>query len=227
MAPASGLPPHMKYVLAGGAAGGFVSWVYSETVGTKMALPIAAAIAACLVLGAAAALISVYVVANSDVNNTPRLLAFALICGIFWKPVLDSSVTYVNQKRDAAASNQKSADALETLGTVTGTAQPAALAAATEATTDLLRTSDRLKDPELEKTATLRTEELIGAISAKSETDPAAAVAALTDVRAAAEATQNPRLVGLADAELRKLEPRIRFAPRMEPEPALPTSTRP
>ena len=224
MAPASGLPPHMKYVLAGGAAGGFVSWVYSETVGTKMALPMLGAIAACFVLGAAAALISVYVVANSDVNNTPRLLAFAVICGLFWKPVLDSSVSYVNQKRDAAASNQKSAEALQTLDSATATAQPAAVAAATEATTDLLRTSDRLNDPELQKTAAARTEELISAISEKGGSNPTAAVAALTEVRVAAEATGNPHLAGLANVEIRKLEPRTRVAPRIER--ALPTTTR-
>jgi hypothetical protein len=201
------LPSHMKYVLAAGAAGGFVSWVYSETVGTKLALPAAAAIGACFVLGAAAALISVYVVANSDVNNTPRLIAFAVICGIFWKPVLDSSVTYVNQKRDASKSEERSDAALRSLKNTPQTAQPAAVAAATEATTDLLRTSNRLKDPELEAKARTSAKELIEAISAKDNTNPTVAVAALTEVREAAVATGNDGLATLASTEIRKLEP--------------------
>ena len=203
-----GLPHHVRYVLIGGACGGFVSWVYSETVGTRMALPIAAAIAACFVLGAAAALISVYVVANSDVNNIPRLLAFAVICGIFWKPVLDSSVTYVNQRRDAASSDQRSSDALQSLQSspAAAPAPSGAIAAATDATTELLKTSNRLRDPQLEEKARERTAELIDTISAKAKGDPDGAAMALEQVKTAAEATGNPELASKASVELSKID---------------------
>ena len=65
--------------IVAGAAGGFVSWIYSITVGVPFALPGALAIITCCILGAAAALISVYMVANSEVSNIPRLIAFSVL----------------------------------------------------------------------------------------------------------------------------------------------------
>lgn len=207
-------PVDVKYTLGGGAAGGFVSWLYSETLGTKLALPMLAAIAACIVLGATAALISVYVIANTDVSNIRRLLAFAVICGISWKPIIDSSVTYVNQKRTAGEADEASNRAVESLGAATS-AQPGAVAAATKATTDLLTTSDQLKDPELERKAVARTEELIKTLSTKGD-DPAAAVA-LTEIKIAARETGNEHLATLATTELGKFNSRRLEAGRFTP----------
>jgi hypothetical protein len=207
------LPQHMKYVLGAGAAGGFVSWIYSMIVGPRLPLPMFAAIAACFILGATAALVSVYVVANSDVNNGPRLIAFAVICGIFWKPVLDSSISYVNQKRDVANSQERSDVTLAKLQVTPAASRPAAVAEATDATTDLLKTSDRLKDPELEEKARVKTGELINVISSKGASDPAVAVTALTEIREAASNTGNPQLAAVADNAINRLKPQSQISP--------------
>lgn len=200
------MPTHMKYVLISGAAGGVVSWVYSVTVGTSFPVRGVAAILACCILGAASALISVYIVANTDLTNTPRLVAFAVLCGIFWKPVIDSSITFVNQKKEASSSQQKSQAALQKLQTAVPSQQVTAVAEATDATTDLLKTSDRLGDHELESEARKRTESLIQEISKNAAANPKTAAVALMQIKDAASQTGNPDLASLANTKLRVLQ---------------------
>jgi hypothetical protein len=213
----------MRVVIVAGTIGGFVSWVYSQTIGTPLALPTAPAIAACCILGAVAAIVSVYLVANSDVNNIPRLIAFALICGVFWKPVIDSSISYVNQKKDASRTELRADATLQNLqSTPASPPKPAEVAAATDATTDLLKTSDRLSDPELQDKARKHTGELITVLATQGATEPAASVVALTQVKEAAASTGNPGLARDAEVEIRKLQVRATL-----PRPSASTPLRP
>lgn len=53
------------------------------------------------VLGVFAAVIGVYVVAHTDRKDAARALAFALLCGLCWKPVLEAGQGLVDKSRDA------------------------------------------------------------------------------------------------------------------------------
>jgi hypothetical protein len=47
-------------------------------------------------VGALAAMIAVYLIANSDTEKLAHTLGFALVCGIFWQPVIASAKLYVD-----------------------------------------------------------------------------------------------------------------------------------
>ena len=82
-------------VMGAGAFGGLTSWCLQTLAALKpFGLPARAAIPALIVVGAASALIGVYLIANSDTKETRHTLAFALVCGIFWQPVLKSAQLY-------------------------------------------------------------------------------------------------------------------------------------
>lgn len=202
------MPKHMKFVLLSGAAGGVVSWVYSITVGVPFPLPSAFAIITCCILGAASALISVYMVANSDVSNVPRLVAFSVLCGIFWKPVIDSSVTFIQQKQDAAATQQRATTSLNLLQSSSPASLPAQLPAASQATADLLRASDQLNDPRLEQEARKNADILIQEAARGSIADPRGATDALMQVKAAAIGSNNEDIATRVDAQLTRIQAR-------------------
>jgi len=80
------MPKDVKLVLASGAGGGVVSWAFTIISGSTFGLSVWGALPLCIILGAAAALIAVYVVIPADVSKTGKLIAFALLCGFLWKP---------------------------------------------------------------------------------------------------------------------------------------------
>src|SRR5260221_4601540 len=85
------------WVLSAGFTGGFLSWTYSMAVGTKLAAPWYGAIPMSCILGAGAAFFSVFVLANSDMRQFLRAMAFAAMCGFAWKPVYDATGALVQQ----------------------------------------------------------------------------------------------------------------------------------
>lgn len=86
----------MGLVAAAGAVGGILSFFYASVYAplvnapwwTCFALP---------ALGAGAGCIGVYVIANSDTRDLRRCLVFAMLCGIFPKPVFDAGSALVKQ----------------------------------------------------------------------------------------------------------------------------------
>src|SRR5712692_9039839 len=78
----------MGLIVCFGAAGGLIAWVLQESTGGHL-LPWRwfAAIPAALLLGAGAAGVGVYVLARTDLKQIGGALFFALLCGVFFKPV--------------------------------------------------------------------------------------------------------------------------------------------
>ena len=80
-------------VACAGAAGGLLSWLYSYI--TTFALPLGITpwfgIPVSIIFGAAASIFGVYLVANTDRTQLTRCLSFALLCGMFWHPVIKAS----------------------------------------------------------------------------------------------------------------------------------------
>lgn len=89
---------HPLHVLGVGAIGGALSWVFAVTIGVP---PVLShwwlAVPAAMLLGAGAAYIGVYLLASSDTAQVHRCLAFALLCGVAWKPVWDAGTALVDQ----------------------------------------------------------------------------------------------------------------------------------
>lgn len=96
----TGLPDRVGplHVLGVGAVGGALSWVFAITIGVRPVLnQVWLAVPATMLLGAGAAYIGVYLLASSDTAQVHRCLAFALVCGVAWKPVWDAGTALVDQ----------------------------------------------------------------------------------------------------------------------------------
>lgn len=91
-------PVQPHHVLAAGAVGGALSWIFAVTIGVP---PFLAqwwqAVPATMALGSGAAFVGVYLLASPDTTQMPRCLAFALICGFAWKPVWDGGTALVDR----------------------------------------------------------------------------------------------------------------------------------
>ncbi len=200
---------HFYYVLVAGVVGGLGSWFWSITYGTPLKLPIPLAASVCLFFGGLAALVGVYVLANSDVSNLPRLVAFSLLCGLFWKPVLDSGRTYVEQKQQVERAENDVRAALENLqGTPPG-ASEAAVRKAADATGRLLQLSGPLGDARLDASATEHTRTLVQLVEEKTLAAPessAMASSALEQVKTAATESQNLKAASLAAGQIHAMQ---------------------
>ena len=79
------------FVIAAGATGGVLSWIYAMTIGQPPATSGIWTLFAWMAFGMAAAYLGVYLIANTDTSVLSRCLAFALLCGFSWKPTLEAA----------------------------------------------------------------------------------------------------------------------------------------
>jgi membrane associated rhomboid family serine protease len=96
----------LLYVMIAGAVGGLTSWLLQWLAGlTPFQKPAIFGIPALVVVGAVAAVLGVYLIANSDTTELRHTLAFALVCGVFWQPVFDAAKLYVTHSVTEPAQN--------------------------------------------------------------------------------------------------------------------------
>jgi hypothetical protein len=126
-----------------------------------------------ILLGAGAAAIGVYILANTDLRNLPKALAFAILCGFSWQIVYDAGSAVF--KREAAR-NTVTATATRTAAAakqVEVSPSPPPKAVVQEITTNtdaLLDAAQKADSPEARKTATATAEVALKAV----QKDPAA-----------------------------------------------------
>ncbi|HEV3458179.1 MAG TPA: hypothetical protein VHG32_16560 [Thermoanaerobaculia bacterium] len=161
-------------ILGAGAFGGALSWVYSITLGLPLHLGGTVAVLASILLGAGAAVLGVYVLANTDLGQVGHALAFAVLCGFSWQIIYQAGQSTVNrlQARDTVASGAKSTEI---------TAQQLAAAPAAKKdevakelagqTTSLLTAAEKADSKEAEKKAASVS---ISALQALGQTPPSA-----------------------------------------------------
>lgn len=88
-------------VLGAGAFGGLLSWIWTITLGVELdRLSRGIAVLACVLLGAGAAVIGIYVVAKTDRRDLPHALGFAVLCGFSWQLVYETGLSTI-QRHDA------------------------------------------------------------------------------------------------------------------------------
>ncbi|MDP9361354.1 MAG: hypothetical protein M3P29_07885 [Acidobacteriota bacterium] len=210
------MPKDVKLVIGSGAGGGLVSWAFTIMTGATFGLDVWSALPLCMILGTAAALVAVYVVTPTDVTKTGKLIGFALLCGFLWKPVLDAGRVVISQRIQAA---QTAAEVKTHVSELKSATTPAAVGAkahdAANGVAELLRSSGRLDNVNLEKHATAQAAEAVNAIAETSTANPVAATLALDDIKKAARESNNPGLANLATQKITMIErstPR-QFAP--------------
>ncbi len=194
-----------KIVLAAGAFGGLASWAYSILVGTSFGVGMWLALPLCVILGIAAAFIAVYMITPTDLTQTGRLLGYALLCGIMWKPVTDGATVLIQQRMELA----KGGTQVKQQASMLTSTPPAQLSAkvneATDAATKLLHDSSQVSSPELKSDSAKPVADAVNAIAATSSRNPAEAKKALEKIAVTAQQTNHPEVHAMALEKLRVL----------------------
>src|SRR5262249_50811665 len=136
------MPPQvsaeMKFVAKCGAIGGVVSGLYTYMVGATYSLPPWIAVPLCIPLGAVAPTIAVYYLPPTDTNKANQLVAYAMLCGIMWKPVIDAGKALIADHVDRARSKAQTATLVAEVKDTPPAALPVRLNAIAGATAKLL-----------------------------------------------------------------------------------------
>lgn len=170
-------------ILGAGAFGGALSWAYSITLGLPLHLGGTGAVLLSILLGAGAALVGVYVLANTDLSQVGRALAFAVLCGFSWQIIYQAGQSTVNrlQAKDAVASSAKNTEIItQQLAAAPAAKKDEVVKELAGQTTSLLTAAEKADSKEAEKKATSVS---ISALQALGQTPPAAS----PQVSAAAE----------------------------------------
>lgn len=192
-----------KIVLAAGAFGGLASWAYSVMAGTPLYTDKWSALPLCVILGVAAAFIAVYMITPTDVTQAGRLLGYALLCGIMWKPVIDGATIIMKQKTTVQVATNNTASAATTLANAAAPQIDTRRAETTDAVTKLLQVSDQLANPDAKQAAAQPATQAVNAIAATSSQNPVEARKSLQKIADTAAQTNHTEVRSLA---LKKLQ---------------------
>lgn len=179
-----------------------MSWAFTIISGSTFGLSLWAALPLSVILGAAAALIAVYVIIPADVTKTGKLIAFALLCGFLWKPVLDAGKIVITQRLEASETKNEVRKEVAALKSAPPAAVPAKAHQAADAASELLRTGDRLDNPSIAKDASEQAKEAVSAIAKTSTVDPSSATVALQQISKAAFNSDNKEVAAFADRSI-------------------------
>lgn len=201
-------------VFASGAIGGLVAWVLEESTGGHLFpwSPLLS-IAAALLLGGVAAGIGVYVLAKTDLRQLGGALFFALLCGIFFKPVLKAGKDFVggavarSEALSTAGDVQKSTSELsQSIGAGAPAKVEESVKKVADVTADLLDKSANVPDSDAKKSLETKSAEAVEALSTAAPHSPEATVDGLTKIGLRAEATGQHRIQSQVVSSLQQIE---------------------
>jgi len=192
------IPSSIRVVLSG-MIGGLVFWVLMRITGVQpLGLNWYAGVPASLLFGGVAGFLGVYMLANSDTSQGPKIkhtFAFALVCGIVWSPVIDTAKQTVLSAVAAknAGSAKDSAKALD--HAVAGGSSAAVeqqIAKTAQTTSDAVMSLSSVTNFEVKRKVQSDSQDAVGALVGASQKAPDASVTALFKIGKEAAATGNP-----------------------------------
>lgn len=195
----------MKFVAKCGAIGGVVSSLYTYMAGATYGLPWWIAVPLCVPLGAVAAIIAVFYVTPTDTSKANQLVAYAMICGIMWKPVIDAGKALIAQHVEAAGSKSQTATLVAEVKNTPPAALPGRLNDIAGATARLLSASDTIDNPKLRSDATTQAKQAVAVVAAQADENPKTARVALDEINTAAKKADNPEVAQAAQTQLHTL----------------------
>jgi hypothetical protein len=219
-------------VLAGGVLGGLTSVLLSILGMLPLAVQVTWwAFPLVMFLGALAAYVGVFFVFNTDRNDKNRLVAWAILLGILWQPVILAGLTLARtqvQQRQASKDVARIDNTLEEIARQPPTTQ--SVMELTGVGTDLavLTTKvNNLPDEQVRSALNLRLSEAVKNYAAIARTHPAyaaSAAATLESVRVHADPQEQQTLITTVERQL----PDVRMiAPHLSPSNAVTTTTGP
>jgi hypothetical protein len=108
---------HLRNVAWMGAVGGVFSWACNSLwLGHEAHVSVWIDPLVSSGLGAGAGVIYVFLLANTDRGDGPRLFALALLAGFFWEPVLQAGSALIEREQDQEQVSRAHAEIEEALG---------------------------------------------------------------------------------------------------------------
>src|SRR5689334_7730374 len=94
------------WIAGAGAIGGVLSWLSTVASSGHLGnLTTMSAVLACILLGAGAAFIGVYVIANTDRRDFIHCFAFAVLCGFAWRVVYEGGEAMLSKREAGSAAS--------------------------------------------------------------------------------------------------------------------------
>jgi hypothetical protein len=180
------------YVLIAGAVGGITWWVWQQAIGVQaLGWNWYRAIPALVLLGGVAGMAGVYVLANSDTSSSRlvRTLIYALLCGVFWRPVLEAGGNLVSDSMKAAEApnlQQKTSELDAAIESGDRAEIDKKLAELAPASAQVVELASKVSNPALRAKFMQESNQAIAAIQRAAPKAPERAVESLQDVGVAA-----------------------------------------
>ncbi|MBI1746791.1 MAG: hypothetical protein HYR55_09410 [Acidobacteria bacterium] len=175
--------------MAAGTLGGLTSWLIQALLGVRpFDKPAYFAIPALLVIGAVAAALGVFLIANSDTSEPRHTLAFALVCGMFWQPVIQTGEAFVahTATQRQVALLQDSGDELSRALLSDPAKVQQKVAATATITSELIQKLPTVHDPELRFKLMEQSTQVVNKIEDASKNSPQSSVDGLQKIGVAA-----------------------------------------
>jgi hypothetical protein len=197
-------------VVGCGAVGGLVSWIIQAGGGAKpFGWAWYAGIPSLLILGAVAAVIGVYLIANSDTTELRHTLSFAVVCGIFWQPVIQAGQTYVTQtvaQYDSSAVQTASEDLSKAVQNNSASDVRQRVTDTSNRTVELLQKIPTVGDPAVKSRLATDSKGAIMAIAKASKQNPTESIDALQKVGVVAAQNGEVDVAAEAVKSLKEIE---------------------
>lgn len=119
---------NITFVAVSGAAGGTLGFIFSQYIGHEPRFGIYLDAALWTAMGAGAALIFIFLMANTDRTDNARLISLALVAGFFWQPVLEGSKALIERNSEVRTEAQtvsrleSARSAIDSLGEISDSA---------------------------------------------------------------------------------------------------------
>lgn len=184
-------------VLFAGAVGGLLYWIVAKFTGTPLPTVFGAGTAFVLMfIGALAGTFGVYLLTASDVSAI-RTYIFACVCGLAWKPIIDSAQT-IATNRIATSQTQQMQDSLQQIDTATSSGSVKQIIQAVEnavpAVNQALHLSTGITDPTKKAEIVDTSKHAIAELQSSAAKAPGASVDALTKISSTAANSGEPAL---------------------------------
>jgi hypothetical protein len=192
-------------VTSAGGIGGLLTWLIS-TSEKWPAVPLwGLGLMTAILGGAIAGGAGVYLIANSDTRRLLHCLFFAALCGVFWKPVLDTGWNLIGSAKNAPQNYQVAIETESVREHISKAQQSASnedIKALAASTMKVAEQVPGVTDPDVRKKAVESAKSAIDEVAKLAARNPQEATQALEDIHKSAKSSGSAELEQAAQESL-------------------------
>jgi hypothetical protein len=201
---------NLQWVLLAGAVGGITGWVIGVSNSGSAGPHWPTNLVAGVLGGAVAGAIGVYLLANTDPTQFPKILTFALVCGLSWQAILETGRSLAV----GAKNNRELAKATEKIdeGLTKSAPDSAQIQTLADNTTKVAEKLPAITDPQLRKDAVQTATKAVDKLQTAAFENPDA-VSALEQIGKQASASGSTNLEVAAKESLKTISTSNKASP--------------